>query len=45
MENNEMIEKLIEKTGVSYEEAKAVLEEKNYDILDAVLELERHGKC
>lgn len=44
MENNEMLEKLREKTGVSYEEAKAVLEEKNYDILDAVLELERQGK-
>ncbi|SFC49241.1 hypothetical protein [Butyrivibrio sp. YAB3001] len=44
MENFEMVEKLREKTGVSYEEAKKVLEEKNYDMLDAVIELERQGK-
>ena len=44
MENFEKVEKLREKTGVSYEEAKRVLEEKNYDMLDAVIELERQGK-
>ena len=44
MENFEMVEKLREKTGVSYEEAKKILEEKNYDMLDAVIELERQGK-
>ncbi len=44
MENFEKVEKLREKTGVSYEEAKKVLEEKNYDMLEAVIELERQGK-
>ena len=44
MENFEKVEKLREKTGVSYEEAKKVLEEKNYDMLDAIIELERQGK-
>ena len=44
MENFEKVEKLREKTGVSYEDAKRVLEEKNYDMLDAVIELERQGK-
>ena len=44
MENFEKVEKLREKTGVTYEEAKKVLEEKNYDMLDAIIELERQGK-
>ena len=44
MENFEKVEKLREKTGVSYEEAKKVLEENNYDMLDAVIALEREGK-
>ncbi len=44
MENFEMVEKLREKTGISYEEAKKVLEENNYDMLDAVIALERQGK-
>ena len=44
MENFEKVEKLGEKTGVSYEDAKKVLEEKNYDMLDAIIELERQGK-
>ncbi len=44
MENYEKVEKIREKTGVSYEEAKKVLEEKNYDILEAIIELERQGK-
>jgi hypothetical protein len=44
MENFEKVEKLREKTGVSYEDAKKVLEEKNYDMLDAIIELERQGK-
>ena len=44
MENFEKVEKLREKTGVSYEDAKKVLEENNYDMLDAVIELERQGK-
>ena len=35
MDNLEKVEKLREKTGVSYEEAKAALEATNYDVLDA----------
>ena len=44
MENFEKVEKLREKTGVSYEDAKAVLEQHNYDMLDAIIDLERQGK-
>ena len=44
MENFEKVEKLREKTGVSYEDAKNVLEQNNYDMLDAIIELERQGK-
>jgi hypothetical protein len=44
MENFEKVEKLREKTGVSYEDAKKVLEQCNYDMLDAIIELERQGK-
>lgn len=44
MDNLEKVEKIREKTGVSYEEAKAVLEANNYDVLDAMVELERKGK-
>jgi hypothetical protein len=44
MENFEKVEKLREKTGVSYEDAKKVLEQSNYDMLDAIIELERQGK-
>lgn len=44
MENFEKVEKLREKTGVSYEEAKNALEACNYDLLDAIIYLERQGK-
>lgn len=44
MENYEKVEKIREKTGVSYEDAKKVLEENNYDMLDAIIALERQGK-
>jgi len=44
MDNLEKVEKIREKTGVSYEEAKNVLEANNYDLLDAIVELERQGK-
>ena len=44
MENKEMIEKLMEKTKVSEEEAKEALEKCNYDILDAIIYLERKEK-
>ena len=39
-----MVEKLRETTGLGYEEAKTVLERNNWDILDAMVELERSGK-
>lgn len=41
----EQVEKLKEKTNVSYEEAKAVLERHNGDLLEALIELERRGKA
>lgn len=40
----EKVEKIREKTGVSYEEAKAALEAVNGDILDAIVLLETQGK-
>lgn len=44
MEHMDMVEKLREKTGVTYEEAKAALEASAWDMLDAVIWLERQGK-
>ncbi|WP_297635032.1 ubiquitin [uncultured Clostridium sp.] len=44
MENLKLVEKLREKTDISYEEAKDALENNDWDILDAVLSLERQGK-
>ena len=44
MDNLEKVEKLREKTGVSYEEAKEALEANNYDVLDAIIYLEKKGK-
>ncbi len=44
MELFEKVEKIVEKTGVSYEDAKKALEESGGDILDAVIALERQGK-
>ncbi|MCI6012450.1 MAG: UBA/TS-N domain protein, partial [Firmicutes bacterium] len=40
----EKAEKIREKTGVTYEEAKAALEAADGDILDALVYLERRGK-
>lgn len=40
----EQVERLREKTNVSYEEAKAILERHNGDLLEALIELERKGK-
>ena len=37
MDNLEKVEKLREKTGVSYEEVKEALEANNYDVLDAII--------
>ena len=39
-----LVEKLREKTGITYEDAKRVLEINNWDILDAILDLEKQGK-
>ncbi len=44
MTHLEMVEKLREATGLSYEEAKTILANNNWDILDAMVELERSGK-
>lgn len=44
MEKLEKVEKLREKTGVSYEEAKGALEACEYDMLDALIYLEKLGK-
>lgn len=44
MTHLEMVEKLREKSGLSYEEAKTLLESCSWDILDAMVELERRGQ-
>ncbi|MBQ9612951.1 MAG: hypothetical protein IJV14_10250 [Lachnospiraceae bacterium] len=40
----DMAEKIVAKTGVSFEDAKKALEENGNDMLDAVIALERAGK-
>ena len=44
MEKIKLIDKLREKANISYEEAKIVLENNNWNILDALLYLEESGK-
>ena len=44
MELLEKVEKIREKTGVSYEEAKAALEACGEDVLDALVYQENQGK-
>ena len=44
MDNMQMVEKLREYADVTYEEAKAALDEANGDLLEAVILLERQGK-
>ena len=44
MTNLEMVELLRDKAGISYEEAKEVLEQSNWDPLEAVLLLEKQGR-
>ncbi|WP_195429836.1 ubiquitin [Clostridium sp. D46t1_190503_E9] len=44
MDKHKLVEKLRKKTNISYEEAKKVLENSNWDILDALLYLEESGK-
>ncbi|MBE5932714.1 MAG: DUF4342 domain-containing protein [Lachnospiraceae bacterium] len=44
MDNLEKVERIREKTGVSYEDAKVALEASNNDMLDAIVYLEKLGK-
>lgn len=44
MDELEKVERLREKANVSYEEAKKALEECNWDLLDAMVYLEKQGK-
>lgn len=44
MDHFEMVEKLRQKAQVSYEDAKEALEASGWDLLDALVYLERHGK-
>lgn len=43
-QNLELVEKLVEKTGLSYGEAKQALERTNWDILEALIQLEAEGR-
>jgi len=45
MEKLEKVELVREKCGVTYEEAKNALEACDYDVLDAIVKLEREGKA
>ena len=44
MEKMEKVEALRNKAGVTYEEAKAALEANNWDVLDAMIALEKEGE-
>ncbi|MBP3900669.1 MAG: hypothetical protein J6D53_04305 [Blautia sp.] len=44
MDNLEKVEKLRERANVSYEEAKEALENNDWDLLDAMVALEKEGK-
>ena len=44
MENTQKIEQLVSKAGCSYEEARTALEACGWDMLDAIISLEREGK-
>ena len=44
MDNYQKVEQLVNKMGCSYEDAKAALESNEWDMLDAVISLEREGK-
>ena len=44
MDNYQKVEQLVNKAGCSFEEAKAALEGCGWDMLDAVISLEREGK-
>ncbi len=45
MDNFEKVEKIAERAHVSFEDAKAALEATNWDMLDAMIYLERQGKA
>lgn len=45
MEKLDKVEVVRQKTGVSYEDAKAALEQCDYDVLDAIVLLEQQGKA
>ena len=44
MENYQKLEQIVEKTGCSYEDARAALEGCGWDMIDAVISLEKEGK-
>ncbi len=44
MEKFKLVDKLKNKANISYEEAKDALEKSNWDMLEAMLYLEAHGK-
>lgn len=44
MDHMEMVEKLREKTGLTYEESRAALEKADWNLLDALITLEKEGK-
>ena len=44
MDNIEKAEKLKKGANISYEEAKEILEQYDWDLLDALIELEARGK-
>lgn len=44
MEKKELVKKLSDKAQIAEEEARAILERNNWDILDSMLELERAGR-
>lgn len=44
MENYQKIEQIVNTTGCSFEDAKAALEANEWDMIDAVINLERDGK-
>ena len=44
MNHFEMAQTLREKTGISYEEARRALEQAGWDILEAMVALEKEGK-
>lgn len=44
VERHEMAEKLVEKCGITFEEAAEILKQTNYDMLEAMIILERQGR-